>query len=136
HAYAQWTAFRPGESMGVGFVALERRINRDTEALHDFLWHGEKKDEKSLIRSLRNDARAADVFLQLGGRLRTNADELAEELQSSGKGESLFELLSHLWGLGAATVIYSNRNYRGGEYRYKSLTSTVRLIDCVISGCI
>src|SRR2546426_8671069 len=71
--------------MAVGFVALDRRINRDTEALHDFLWHGEKKDEKSLIRSLRNDARAADVFLQLGGRLRTNATtELQEYIRGSG----------------------------------------------------
>src|SRR2546427_6338906 len=79
-------AFRPGENMAVGFVALDRRINRDTEALHDFLWHGEKKDEKSLIRSLRNDARAADVFLQLGGHLRTNTDELAESLQPQATG--------------------------------------------------
>src|SRR5437899_10925312 len=99
--------------MAVGFVALDRRINRDTEALHDFLWHGEKKDEKSLIRSLRNDARAADVFLQLGGQLRTNADDLAEDSQSSGKGESLFEFLSQSRSHGAATVHYSKRNDDG-----------------------
>ena len=44
-----------------------------------------------MIRSLRNDARAADSFLHLGGRLRANADALARDLKSSGNGESLFE---------------------------------------------
>jgi len=121
--------------MAVGFVALDRRINRDTEALHDFLWHGEKKDEKSLIRSLRNDARAADVFLQIGCRGLMNVDELAEDLQSSGKGESLFELLSHSWGLGAATVLYSKRNYRGAADRSKSVISSASIGVCANAGC-
>ena len=59
--------------MAVGFAALDKRIIRDTEALHDFLWHGEKKDETSLSAKLRKDGRDADAFLHLGGRLRKNA---------------------------------------------------------------
>src|SRR5438876_664217 len=38
--------------MAVGFAALDKRIIRDTETLHDFLWHGEKKDETSLTGKL------------------------------------------------------------------------------------
>src|SRR5438046_10525858 len=101
--------------MAAGFSALDKRINRDTEALHDFLWHGEQKQEKTLIRSLRNDARAADSFLHLGGRLLANADALARDLKSSGNGESLFELLSHPWGLGAAPVLSSKRSSTGSD---------------------
>ena len=37
--------------MAVGFAALDKRIIRDTETLHDFLWHDEKKDETSLRAS-------------------------------------------------------------------------------------
>src|SRR5207247_10512619 len=97
--------------MAAGFSALDKRINRDTEALHDFLWHGEQKQEKTLIRSLRNDARAADSFLHLGGRRRANADALASDLKSSGIGESLFELLTSSMVLGWATVLSSNGMY-------------------------
>src|SRR5437667_10120326 len=98
--------------MAAGFSALDKRINRDTEALHDFLWHGEQKQEKTLIRSLRNDARAADSFLHLGGRRRANKDALARDLKSSANGKSLFELLSHSWCLGAAPVLHSKCIYR------------------------
>ena len=99
--------------MAVGFAALDKRIIRDTETLHDFLWHGEKKDETSMSAKLRKDGRDADAFLHLGGRLRKIADSLAQDLSSSGKGESLFELLEHSWGLAAATVLRSKGNYRG-----------------------
>src|SRR5438046_1234145 len=121
--------------MAAGFSALDKRINRDTEALHDFLWHGEQKQEKTLIRSLRNDARAADSFLHLGGRLRANADALARDLKSSGNGESLFELLSHSWGLGAATVLYSKRSYRGAAERSKGVVSSASIGVCANAGC-
>src|SRR5438094_8254266 len=99
--------------MAAGFSALDKRINRDTEALHDFLWHGEQKQEKTLIRSLRNDARAADSFLHLGGRLRANTDAFATSHKSLGNGGSIVELLSPLWGVVEATGLYSRRGYLG-----------------------
>src|SRR5437867_11648741 len=91
--------------MAVGFAALDKRIIRDTETLHDFLWHGEKKDETSLSAKLRKDGRDADAFSHLGGRLRMNAESLAQDLTSTGTGESLFELLEHLLRLVSATVL-------------------------------
>src|SRR5436309_15830494 len=99
--------------MAVGFAALDKRIIRDTETLHDFLWHGEKKDETSLSAKLRKDGRAADAFLHLGGRLRKNAESLAQDLTSSGKGESMFELLEPSCAPAAAPV-YRARGSNGG----------------------
>jgi len=127
---------RNGESsMAVGFAALDKRIIRDTEALHDFLWHGGKKDETSLSARLRKDGRDADAFLHLGGRLRKNADSLALDLSSSGKGESLFELLEHSWGLAAATVLRSKGNYRGAAERAKAVVSSASIGVCANAGC-
>src|SRR5438094_9500040 len=98
--------------MAVGCAGVDKRRIRDAEPLHDFLWHGEKKDETSLSAKLRKDGRDADAFSHLGGRLRKNAESLAQDLTSSGKGESLFELLEHSWGLAAATVLLAKANYR------------------------
>ena len=124
-----------GEYMAVGFAALDKRIIRDTETLHDFLWHGEKKDETSLSAKLRRDGRDADGFLHLGGRLRKNAESLAHDLSSSGKGESLFELLEHSWGLAAATVLRSKGNYRGAAERAKAVVSSASIGVCANAGC-
>ncbi len=121
--------------MAVGFAALDKRIIRDTETLHDFLWHGEKKDETSMSAKLRKDGRDADAFLHLGGRLRKNAESLAQDLTSSGKGESLFELLEHSWGLAAATVLRSKGNYRGAAERAKAVISSASIGVCANAGC-
>src|SRR5712692_383338 len=121
--------------MAVGFGTLDKRIIRDTGALHDFLWHGEKKDGTSLSTRLRKDARDADAFLHLGGRLRKNAESLAKDLQSSGNGESLFELLEHSWGLAAATVLRSKGNYRGAAERAKRVVSSASIGVCANAGC-
>ena len=121
--------------MAVGFAALDKRIIRDTETLHDFLWHGEKKDETSLSAKLRKDGRDADAFLHLGGRLRKNAESLAQDLTSSGKGESLFELLEHSWGLAAATVLRAKGNYRGAAERAKAVISSASIGVCANAGC-
>ncbi len=121
--------------MAVSFVALDKRITRDTKALHDFLWHGEKKDETALSAKLRKDARDADAFLRLGGRLRKNAESLANDLSSPGNGESLFELLDHSWGLAAAIVLRSKGNLRGAAERAKSAISSASIGVCANAGC-
>src|SRR5437879_10298571 len=121
--------------MAVGFAATDKRIIRDTETLHHFLWHGEKKDETSLSAKLSKDGLGADAFLHLGGRLRKNAESLAQDLTSSGKGESLFELLEHSWGLAAATVLRSKGNYRGAAERAKAVVSSASIGVCANAGC-
>jgi hypothetical protein len=121
--------------MAVGFDSLDKRINRDTRALHDFLWQGDKKDEKSLTRNLHRDARDADAFLRLDGRLRRTAESLLKNLPSPGNGESLFELLDHSWGLGAATVLQSKGNHRAAAERTKGVVSSASIGVCANAGC-
>src|SRR5438093_2477073 len=94
--------------MAVGFAALDKRIIRDTETLHDFLWHGEKKDETSMSAKLRKDGRDADAFLHLGGRLRKIADSLAQDLSSSGKGEPC----SNCWSTRGASPLRPSSDQR------------------------
>lgn len=126
----------PGtETMAVRFSTLDKRINRDTETLHDFLWHGRKENESSLAANLLKDARDADSFLRLGGRLLRNGKPLAAGLQDSGNGESLFELLGHSWALGAGIVLAAKKNYRGAATRAKNAISSASIGVCANAGC-
>jgi hypothetical protein len=121
--------------MAVGFSSLDKRTNRDTEALHDFLWHGEKEGESALVSNLLKDARDADSFLKLGGRLRKNAERLAKDLRPSGNGESLFELLEHSWALAAATILAAKGEHRAAAQRAKAAVSSASIGVCANAGC-
>ncbi len=121
--------------MPVGFPVLDKRINRDTEALHDYLWHDAKAGESTLVANLMKDARDADAFLRLGGRLRKNAQALAKQLKDPGHGESLFELLGHSWGLAAATVLTSKGDHRGAAGRAKNVVASSSIGVCANAGC-
>src|SRR5207249_6235380 len=77
----------PGRIMAVSFSALDKRIERDTRALHDFLWQGAKERGSALASALLKDARDADAFLRLGGLLRKSAEPLAKGLEKSGNGD-------------------------------------------------
>jgi len=119
----------------VSFPALDKRINRDTESLHDFLWHDEKGDESALVSKLLKDGRDADAFLQLGGRLRKNAQALANELRTPAHGESLFELLGHSWALAAATVLLGKGAHRAAAERAKNAIASASIGVCANAGC-
>lgn len=121
--------------MAVGFAVLDKRIGRDTNALHDFLWQGVKEDEKGLVTNLVKDATHADVFLKAGGRLRKSATALAKGLSTPGNGESLFELLGHSWGLAAATVLRSKGEHRSAAGRAKDIVSSASIGVCANAGC-
>jgi hypothetical protein len=121
--------------MALSFPALDKRITRDTQALHDFLWQGQKDDQGKLASALLKDAREADAFLRLGGRLHRNAKPLAAGLQTQGTGESLFELLSHSWALGAGTVLAAKGDYRLAATRAKDAISSASIGVCANAGC-
>jgi hypothetical protein len=121
--------------LAVTFQTLDKRINRDTEALHDFLWHGAKEGGPSLASTLLKDARDADTFLRLGGLLRRNAQPLAKGLGEPANGESLFELLEHSWALGAATILAVKKDYRGAAGRAKNAVCSASIGVCANAGC-
>ena len=121
--------------MAVSFPTLDRRMTQDLQALHDFLWQGRAEDAASLGSRLVKDAQDADAFLRLGGRLRRNAKALAAGLKDAGNGESLFELLEHTWGLGAATVLAGKKDYRGAAIRAKDVIASATIGVCANAGC-
>lgn len=121
--------------MAVSFPTLDKRMNRDTEGLHDFLWHDEKEKESTLASKLLKDARDADSFLRLGGRLRKNAQALAKGLATPGDGESLFELLEHTWALGSATILMAKGDFRGAASRAKNALDSASIGVCANAGC-
>src|SRR5438132_11105024 len=125
----------PGRFMAVSFSALDKRIERDTRVLHDFLWQGAKERGSALASALLKDARDADAFLRLGGLLRKSAEPLAKGLEKSGNGESLFELLDHTWGLGSATVLASKKDYRRAAGRAKEVVGSASIGVCANAGC-
>lgn len=122
--------------MAVGFAALDKRINRDTEQLHDHLWHSQvKKDPTKLRANLGRDVRDADAFLRLGGKLRNNANALIDAWGAPGAGESLFELMEHSWGLAAATVLAGRGEYKRAAERCKNVIASASIGVCANVGC-
>lgn len=122
--------------MAVGFAALDKRINRDTEQLHDHLWHSQgKKDPTKLRANLGRDVRDADAFLRLGGKLRKNANALIDAWAAPGAGESLFELVEHSWGLAAATVLAGRGEYKRAAERCKNVIASASIGVCANVGC-
>src|SRR5439155_1623925 len=81
-----------------------------------------------------------DSLRRLEGKLRSDPLRGGDfsallSLTASSNGESLFELLSHSWGLGAATVLYSKRSYRGAAERSKGVVSSASIGVCANAGC-
>lgn len=122
--------------MAVGFAVLDKRIRKDTEGLHDHLWHSqEKMDPARLLASVRRDAGDADRFLRLGGKLRRNAESLIDQFGTPGAGESLFELMEHTWGLAAATVLARRDEYKRAAERCKNVIASASIGVCANAGC-
>src|SRR5207244_12541700 len=94
-----------------------------------------KKGETSVRGKLGKAGREAAASWHLGGRRRRSGESLEQDLPSSGKGESLFELLEHSWGLAAATVLRSKGNYRGAAERAKAVISSASIGVCANAGC-
>ncbi len=86
-----------------GFAALDKRLSRDSSALHDFLWQGKKGGETKLRANLHRDMGDLDALLGAGGRLKKPASRLGRAWGQPGAGESLFELVNHTYNLTAAT---------------------------------
>lgn len=110
-------------------------MTQDLGALHDFLWRGRKEEASSFASKLLKDARDADAFLRLGGRLARNAKALVAGLPDPGKGESLFELLEHVWALGTANQLAGKKDYRGAATRAKDAVSSATIGVCANAGC-
>src|SRR5436309_14687087 len=87
----------------VTFAALDQRLSKDSDSLHDFLWQGKKAGESKLRADIQKDLRDLDAYLSAAGKLRKAAAVLDRTWGEPGAGESLFELINHTYNLTAAT---------------------------------
>lgn len=117
------------------FASIEKRMSRDTDRLHDALWHDGKGNRTKLIADLLRDARDLDAFLRAGGKLRRNVEALAKRWGEPGAGESLFELLRHTYGLTAAAEALRERDFRRAGLHVADEVSSVTIGVCAGAGC-
>ena len=120
------------------FKGLDRRLRKDTKALHDWLWRGWKGDEAGLLRDLARDATDLDAFLGAGGRLRRPAHALIAAIRTKsreGPGAGLFELLSHAYDLTAATEHVRKGDFPGAGDHLEGAIGSVTIGTCVAAGC-
>ncbi len=121
-----------------GFPSLDKRLRRDEQGLHDYLWHGWKGDSEALLENVSRDAKELDAFLGARGKLRRTAGALAASVAREGKegaGESLYELLSHSYQLTAATVHLGKGDAEGAAEHLEDVMGSVTIGVCSNAGC-
>jgi hypothetical protein len=119
------------------FKVLDRRLREDTKALHDWLWRGWKGDEAGLLRDLARDATDLDAFLGAGGGLRRPARALIAAVRARGRegpGAGLFELLSHVHDLTAATEHARSGDFAGAGDHLEDAIGSVTIGTCAAAG--
>jgi len=98
------------------FAALDKRMMRDVDRLHNYLWHAEEKiDGPKLLADLASEARDLDALLKGGGTLRRHASAIVHDTaKDKGRyGPALFELLTDSYNLAAAAAHVRKRDYKG-----------------------
>ena len=118
-----------------GFKALDKRLAKDEDALHNVLWHGSKANQGKLRADIQKDMRDLDAFLRIGGKLRRAAAALDNAWGDPGAGESLFELLGHTYNLTAATERLGKKDYKGAGEHVAIAMESVSIGVCANAGC-
>src|SRR2546426_8645328 len=118
------------------FGALDKRLSRHTDALHDLLWQEKKAGESKLRADIQKDLRDLDAFLGAGGTLRKAAASLDRAWEEPGAGESLFELINHTYNLTAATDhLGRRRDPKGAGEHVADAVESVSIGVCSNAGC-
>ena len=116
------------------FAALDKRMMRDVNRIHDFLWHpGEKIDGEKLLADLEEEARELDLFLRAGGKLRRHAKAIARSTRKDKEshGSALYELLYDVYNLSAATEHLRKGDYKGAAEHVSWVVESDSIGMCV-----
>ncbi|TLZ63521.1 MAG: hypothetical protein E6K16_04990 [Methanobacteriota archaeon] len=120
----------------VTFAALDQRLSKDSDSLHDFLWQGKKAGESKLRADIQKDLRDLDAYLSAAGKLRKAAAVLDRTWGEPGAGESLFELINHTYNLTAATDhLGRRRDPKGAGEHVADAVESVSIGVCSNAGC-
>src|SRR3989304_2313966 len=98
------------------FAALDKRMMRDVNRIHDYLWDSAVKiDGAKLLADLTREARELDALLKAGGPLRRHAESLARDTakDKDRHGGALYELLYDTYNLAAAAAHVRKRDFKG-----------------------
>ncbi len=122
--------------MAAGFSSLDQRLSRDVRELHNYLWDPSWKGNERVLRAnLLKEAKALDVFLRAGGRLRKNAEALATPWSREHQGGSLYELLDDTVGLSAATEFIRKKKNREAAARAEAVAESTSIGVCSAARC-
>jgi len=116
------------------FAALDKRMMRDVNQIHDFLWYpGWKGDGDALLGNLARESRDLDAFLQAGGKLRRHAERLVRKTATDKDrfGAVLYELLYDAYNLTAATEHVRKRDPKGAAEHIAWVVESDSIGTCV-----
>lgn len=117
------------------FDALDARLARDVKALHDCLWvPGWTGDADALRADILRDARSLDRFLEAGGVLSRNVVTLSKRLAGTREGGLLFEFLSTISRLTAATERLRRGDIHGASEGAVRTAESVSIGACSLIG--
>jgi hypothetical protein len=116
------------------FAALDKRMMRDVNRIHDFLWHSEEKiDGEKLLADLEGEARELDAYLGAGGKLGRHTGAIARKARKDKDrhGGALYELLYDVYNLTAATEHVRKGDYKGGAEHVSWVVESDSIGMCV-----
>ncbi len=116
------------------FASLDKRMTRDVDRIHDYLWHDAVKiDGAKLLANLRREAADLDALLGAGGKLRRHAAALiaATARDKGTNGGALYELLYDTFHLAAATECVRRKDPKGAADHVALVAESDSIGTCV-----
>lgn len=116
------------------FASLDKRMGRDVNQIHDFLWHPAwKGDGKRLLANLAKESAELDAFLRAGGNLRRHGERLARKAAAEKDrfGAALYELLYDAYHLTAATERLRTGDPKGAAEHAARVVESDSIGTCV-----
>lgn len=117
-----------------GFASLDKRMMRDVNRIHDFLWvPGWTGLGEALLANLEREGRELDEFLDAGGRLGKHARALVAGTRKDKErhGSPLYELLYDTYNLTAATEHVRKRDFKGAAEHASWVVESDSIGTCV-----
>ena len=118
------------------FRSLDKRMYRDVNLLHDFLWQDWKGNAATLRANLVREARELDTYLRAGGNVRKHAEALEKALDKDkeGHGPALYEFLYDTYSLTAATEHVRKKDYKGAAEHAAWAVESMSIGMCSAAG--
>src|SRR3989304_8359453 len=116
------------------FAALDKRMMRDVNRIHDYLWDSAVKiDGAKLLADLPREARELDALLKAGGTLRRHAESLARDTakDKDRHGGALYELLYDTYNLAPPAAHVPTRGVPGAAEHVAWVVESDSIGTCV-----